>query len=100
MNKLLKILSLLMCLCMLAGVAMAEEAAVEPEASAVLEIPADAVVVTVNGETITWADVENGYNTLLTQYASYYDMTQQANIDLFRAVAMENRIVEELLNQK
>lgn len=100
MNKLLKILSLLMCLCMLAGVAMAEEAAVEPEASAVLEIPADAVVVTVNGETITWAEVENGYNNLLAQYASYYDMTQQTNIDLFRAVAMENRIVEELLNQK
>ena len=100
MNKLQKILSLLMCLCMLAGVAMAEEAAVEPEASAVTEIAADAVVATLNGEAITWGDVANGYETLVAQYGSYYDMTQQTNIDLFRAIAMENRVVEELLGQK
>lgn len=100
MTKLQKILSLLMCLCMLAGVAMAEEAAVEAEVSAVTEIPDDAVLVTVNGENLTWADLENGYNNLIAQYGSYYDMTQQTNIDLFRAVAMENRIIEALLGQK
>ena len=101
MNKLQKILSMLMCLCMLAGtVALAEEAAVEAEVSAVTEIAADTVVVTVNGEAITWGDTENGYNNLVAQYGSYYDMTQQTNIDLFRAVAMENRIIEALLGQK
>jgi len=101
MNKIQKILAMLMCLCMLAGsAALAEEAAVEAEVSAVTEVPADAVIVTVNGEAITWGDAENGYNNLVAQYGSYYDMTQQTNIDLFRAVAMENRIIEALLGQK
>ena len=101
MNKLQKLVSLLLCLCMLMGAAaLAEEAPVEAEASAVVEIPAETVVVTLNGEAITWADVEVAYNTLAAQYSSYYDMTQQANIDLFRAVAMENKIVEKLLGQK
>ena len=101
MNKLQKLISLLLCLCMLMGVAaLAEEATVEAEASAVIEIPAETVVVTLNGEAIAWADVEVAYNTLVAQYANYYDMSQQANIDLFRAVAMENKIVEKLLGQK
>ena len=101
MNKLQKLISLLLCLCMLMGVAaLAEEAPVEAEASAVIEIPAETVVVTLNGEAIAWADVEVAYNTLVAQYANYYDMSQQANIDLFRAVAMENKSVEKLLGQK
>ncbi len=100
MNKFLKFVSLLMCLCMLLGAAVAEEAAVAPEASAVIDIPADTVIATVNGETVTWGDVQKGYDNLVAQYGPYYDMTQQANIDLFRAVAMENRVVEVLLMQK
>ena len=101
MNKFQKLISLLLCLCMLMGVAaMAEETAVEAEASAVTEIPEDAVVVTLNGEAIVWGTVSAAYNNLIAQYGTYYDMSQQANIDLFRAVAMENQIVESLLGQK
>ncbi len=101
MNKLFKILSLLLCLTLLVGAAaIAEEAAVEPEASALVEIPADTVLVTINGEAVTWGDVQPGYENLVAQYGTYYDMTQQTNVDLFRAVAMENRVVEVLLGHK
>lgn len=101
MNKLSRILSLLLCLCMLMGMsAVAEETAVQPEVSAVTELAAEDVIATINGENITWGDIATDYDALVAQYSSYYDMTQQANIDLFRAVAMENHLVEALLSQK
>lgn len=88
MMNLRKILALVLSLCMLLGAAaVAEEAVVVvPEATT--------VVATLNGEEITWADVEMSYNTFVSQYGSYYD-------DAFlRAVALENAITERLLAMK
>lgn len=107
MKNLRKIVSLLLCVCMLLGMtALAEEAApaaetVETaEAAAPVELAADDLLATVNGEQLTWGDVESIYNTLLTQYSSYYDVTAPENVELFRAIAMDNAIVEMLLMQK
>jgi len=97
MKKLQKFLSVLLCLCMLAGAAAFAE---EAEVSAVTEIAADTVLVTVNGQDVTWADVRVAYEALASQYASYYDLTQQENVDLFRAIALENIILEVVMNQK
>ena len=70
-----KLVSLLLCLCMLMGaVAFAEEAPAEP--SAVTELTADMVLATLNGAELTWADVEPMYTALASQYSSYYDLSQ------------------------
>ena len=94
MNKLRKIVALIMCLCMMLGMtAVAEEtAAAEPAA--------DTLVATLNGEKVLWAEVEANYTLLVNDYGSYYDMTDPANVSLFRAVALENVIAEKLLMQK
>jgi len=98
MKNLRKIMALLLAVCMLMGMtAVAEEAV---ETVEIPEIAADAAVATLNGESILWADVEVNYNTLVSQYSSYYDMSDVANVELFRAVALENAIVEKLLHQK
>jgi len=95
MNKLHKIVSLLMCVCMLLGAT-----ALAAETPAITEIAADAVVATINGEDITWGDAQINYDSLAAQYGSYYDLTQQDQVDMFRSIAMENMIVEKLLLQK
>ncbi len=98
MNTLRKIMALMLCLCMLLGVtAVAEEAT---ETVEIPEIAADTAVAALNGENILWSDVEVAYNTLVSQYSSYYDMADIANVELFRAVALENTIIEKLLSQK
>lgn len=94
MKKLQKIAALLLCLCMALGMtAMAEE-------TAITEIAAEAVIANVNGEDILWSDAEGYYTNLVAQYGSYYDLTQASDVELFRAVAMENVITERLLMQK
>ena len=92
MKNLRKLVALIMCLCMLLGMtAVAEETELP-------ELTADTVVATLNGENLLWSDVESSYNTLVSQYG--YDMTVPANVELFRAVALENVIIEKLLSQK
>ncbi len=101
MKNLRKILSLLLCACMLLGMtAMAETAEPAPETAAPAELTADTLLATVNGEALTWGTVEMLYNNLVAQYGSYYDLTLAENVELFRAVAMENAITEMLLMQK
>lgn len=93
MTKLKKLVSLLLCACMLmTAAALAEDTAAD--------LSADTVLATLNGESIVWGDVEPNYNSLASNYGSYYDLTQQSTIELFRAVALENRITEVLLMQK
>jgi len=90
MKNLRKLVSLLMCVCMLLGMtAMAEEAVETVET-----IPAETVVATLNGKDITWGDLEKNYNGFVAQYGAYYD-------DAFlRAVTLENYITECLLMEK
>ena len=98
-----KWLTLLLCLSMLlTGVSLAEDAAptAAPAAAAAVELKAADVRANVNGTDITWGDVERTYNILVNQYGSYYDMTDAYNVELFRAVALENKITETLLAQK
>ena len=95
MKNLRKLVSLLLCVCMLLGMtALAEETA------APAELAADTLLATVNGEQLTWADVESIYNSLATQYSTYYDLGLAENVELFRSIAMDNAIVEMLLMQK
>lgn len=98
-----KLVSLLLCLCMLLGAAaLAEDA---PAASAdplaaVTELADTDVLATIGGESVTWGDIKSVYSNLVAEYGSYYDLTQQTNVDLFRAVALENRLTEVLMLQK
>jgi len=76
-----------------------EEAAETP---AVLEPTfADSdVLLTLNGESVTWAVAKPYYESFVAQYGAYYDMSQQENLDTFLAVAAENALHETLLMQK
>ena len=97
MKNLRKLVAMLMCLCMMLGMtAVAEEAAV----TEIPELTADTVVASLNGQDLLWSAVEPAYNTLVSQNSSYYDMADPANVELFRAVALENAIVEAILTQK
>lgn len=109
MSKLQKLVSLLLCACMLlSAAALAEDApAAEPTADTgavaaitAAELASDTVLATVNGDPIIWGDLASAYNSLVGSYGSYYDLTLQENIELFRAVALENIITERLLMQK
>ncbi|MEG2207794.1 MAG: peptidylprolyl isomerase [Clostridia bacterium] len=115
MNHLKKIISLLLCACMLLSaaalaenVAPAADPATDTNATAAdttapaaaSELKSEDVLATINELPITWGDIEAGYNSLIGSYGSYYDMTDVANVNLFRAVALENRITEMLLQQK
>lgn len=97
MKNLRKFIALLMALCMMLGMtAVAEETSV----TEIPEITAETVVASLNGTDLLWSDVEPAYNALVAQYSSYYDMADPANVELFRAVALENTIVENMLKQK
>ena len=105
MKHLRTLLSLLLCACLLLGaIAMAEDTAeptAAPEAQPALEeIADDAVIATLNGTEITWADAKTHYNAIVNQFGNYYDLTNPVNVQMFRAVAMENTITDFLLDQK
>lgn len=109
MNQLKKWLSALLCACMLfSSAALAEDAAVPTDAPVVTdavaqtepEIADDTLLATINGEEIKWADIKADYDNLVSQYGSYYDMADAANVKLFRAVALESQITEVILMQK
>lgn len=105
MKKLQKLSALLLCACMLLSVAALAEDTTDPAAQTtqaadtVEELAADAVLATVGDSAITYADIETGYNSLVASYGTYYDLTTQSNVDLFRAVALENIITERVLMQ-
>ena len=96
MKKFSRILGLLLALTVLtlslAG-ALAEEAALDLQAS-------DEILATVNGAPVTRQDVEDIYGQLLEQYGSYYDMTLPDNIALFWQVAIQDAVYYVLLDQK
>ena len=105
MSKLQKLVSLLLCACMLLSAAALAEDAPTADTGAVAaitaaELASDTVLATVNGDPIIWGDLASAYNSLVGSYGSYYDLTLQENIELFRAVALENIITERLLMQK
>ena len=101
MTNIRKIVALLLCLCMLWGAAaLAEDAAATADAAAITELNDTDVLATIGGKDVTWSDIKGVYANLVSQYGSYYDLTQQANVDLFRAVALENCLTEELMMQK
>lgn len=108
MTKLQKLISLLLCVSMMLGAAAFAEDATTQEttevttavATTATELAQDTVLATINGESITWGDIEAGYENLAANYGDYYDMTLQENIELFRAAALDNTIVERLLMQK
>ena len=58
------------------------------------------VLLTLNGEPVTWAVAKPYYENFAAQYGVYYDMSQQENLDTFLAVAAENALHETLLMQK
>lgn len=78
----------------------ADEAAAEDTASAIPELNDTDVLMTVNGEAVTWAIAKPYYESFVSQYGSYYDMSLQENVDTFRSVAAENAFNEVLLLQK
>jgi len=122
-----KLIALLMCLCLMLGLAScqkatepvdalptavpaAEETVAEEtatEETTVVSTPADTtglndtdVLLTVNGEAVTWADAKPYYDSFVSQYSAYYDMSLEENVKTFQAVATENAFHEKLLMQK
>ena len=107
MNKLQKWIALILCACLLAGVsALAEVADEKPSEvtvavmSTAAELKDSDVLAIVNGDPLTWADVEDTFNMLVSNYGSSYDMTLAENLQLFRAVALDNQISELLIWQQ
>lgn len=94
MNIFKKLAALVLCLCMLMSVAAIAETA--PAA----ELNDTDVLLTINGEAVTWAQAKGYYEGFVLDYSSYYDMTLPENIEMFRSVAMENACHEALLMQK
>ncbi len=94
MSKLQKLVSLMMCVCMLLGtVALAEE-------TTITEIAGDTVVASIYGEEITWNDVQEEYEMLVSNYGASYDLTLASNVDLFRAVALDNTMSDKVMASK
>lgn len=69
-------------------------------APAIAELNETDVLMTVNGQEVTWAVAKPYYDNLAAQYSAYYDMSLQENVDMFRSVAAENAFYESLLTQK
>lgn len=70
------------------------------DAAAVSELKDTDLLMTVNGQQVTWAVAKPYYDSLASQYSVYYDMTLPENVEMFRAVAAENALYETLLMQK
>lgn len=105
MNKLQKWVALALCVSMMAGIAAFAEGTEPvptdvPAAPAAAELADDTVVVTVNGEAITWKDVQPYYDSLVESDGAYFDMTDPEMVKMFRSFAMENRITEVLVMQQ
>jgi parvulin-like peptidyl-prolyl isomerase len=76
------------------------DATVAPEVTAALPTPApDAVVATVNGESVTYAKMQEVYSSLYYQYTSQgYDLTgQEATL---QSMALEYAVQDTLFRQK
>lgn len=103
MNNWKKLLAMALCLCLfaLAGCqAIAEDTATDAATPAVTELAADTLLATVNGQAITWTEVQPWYNSVQSQYAANYDFSDPATVQVARAIALENAINEALLLQK
>lgn len=94
-----KLIALLLCLSLCLGAAAIAETT-DPAATTATQLQDSDVVVTINDQAITWADLQTIYNSLVNTYGTSYDLTDSANVDLFRSVAMENKISETLISQK
>ena len=92
MKKFAKLVSLVLCLCLLLGtVAMAEETAVQQPAD-------DAVVARLNGKDITWADAAYYFN-LYTSYG-YVDSTNDLDTQWWMAKSVDIAVDAALLMDK
>lgn len=66
----------------------------------VFEISDETELATVNGQKILWSDVKQTYDNLLSQYGSYYDLTDPVMVTMFQVYALENVVSKTLLLQQ
>lgn len=100
-----KWIALLLSLCMLLSTAALAETATEEVPAAETAVAADTmddatVLATLYGEDITWAQVAPIYEELVIYYGPYYDLADPANVNLFRAVALDTFITQKVVNHK
>ncbi|MBP3541607.1 MAG: peptidylprolyl isomerase [Clostridia bacterium] len=100
-----KWIALFLSLCMLlSATALAEtvteELPVEAPAVAENTLADDQVLATLYGEDITWGQIASTYEDLIAYYGSYYDLSLQENVDLFRAVALDSYITGKVVDKK
>ncbi len=100
MQKIKKLLALLLSVAMLLSIAAVAEDAAAPEAAPEPVFNDDDVIATFCGEPVIWSDAKSAYNTLLNQYGMYYDMNDKANVELFAAVALQNVLYERVIESK
>lgn len=61
------------------------------------EMDDSTVLATVYGQDITWGQISYMYDDLVLYYGSYYDLSQQSNVDLFKAVALDEYITDKVI---
>ncbi|MBE5779858.1 MAG: hypothetical protein E7331_11095 [Clostridiales bacterium] len=100
-----KWIALLLSLCMLLSTAalaetVTEEAPAQESAVAADTLDENVVLATVYGEEITWGEIAPLYEELVLYYGLYYDMADPANVNLFRALALDTCITQKVLDYK
>ena len=108
-----RIVAILLCMVMLLSItAMAEEAPAEVPAEVpatetveatkitLPELAEDTVVVTIGGKTFTWKQVMPVYDAIVAQYAASYDVAEAQNVQIFRTLALDEFIVQTVLDNK
>lgn len=104
MKKANRWLSVLLCLCLMAGAAALAETA--PDAAAPTAVPTaptaaehedSTLVAKLNGQDITWADLKGDYENLLNNFSSQYDVTDPSVRSMFKTYVLDSFIRETLI---
>ena len=93
MKKFVKLLSLLLCVSLLFGAALAEETE-----TAVAQPADDAVIARLNGKDVTWGDASYYFNLYISY--GYVDTANDLDVEWWKAKSMENAIDAAILMSK
>ena len=101
MKKAKRWLSVLLTLCLMAGIAALAEGAGAPAAVAPANEYEDSMLVAnLNGRDITWADLKVNYENLINNFSTQYDVTDPSVKAMFQTYVLDSFIRESLIFQQ
>ncbi len=101
MKKAKRWLSVLLTLCLMAGIAALAEGAGAPAAVAPANEYEDSMLVAnLNGRDITWADLKANYENLINNFSTQYDVTDPSVKAMFQTYVLDSVIRESLIFQQ